>query len=616
MADAGAKRPFNSGLATILALARLPAGSPRTSNDGVSAIRTFVLLAALVAYAPAFAQHQYGDPYSGSLETIKMHQDQNRISTYRNDFSTPSFRVEQQIWRPTAPSYSASSSYSTPSGAPTPGSLTGNLLPEPLLVPFGGSAARPTGPRDGYAISQQILASTRFVPVTPSGPSGTQEMWKLYLAQDGSADPARAVALARPGAEAGAPEAMLLLAMANLQGRGLLANEKLAFDWMSRAASGNHVVAQMLLGEMYLNGIGIARSESMALSWLQKAADAGEPRAAFEVGMILTTSRPGVPADVVRAAADFERAARAGDAMGQYLYALCLQTGTGVTRNPAGAIAWLQKASDQGLAAARLRLGQAYYFAEGVPADYGRAREQFELATATEPGAFNALGIYYSDGKAVPQDHVRAGEYFRKGAEQGDREAQFNLASAYFMGEGVAHDEAEAKRWLTRAADAGDPMAQYMAGLESIIGFDVVQAVKRLQQAAAGGFVPALDKLCDLSLRERGVVSLSSAEFTPTVQAGIAENQPACLYVQANRLTYGILGPRDPEQALSLLERAAEGGYHEAELEFGRGLLDLVGQGEPGQDAELQALAEFWLTRAARHGNREADELLRRLGGR
>ena len=111
-------------------------------------------------------------------------------------------------------------------------------------------------------------------------------MWKLYLAQDGSADPARAVALARPGAEAGTPEAMLLLAMANLQGRGLPANEILAFDWMSRAASGNHVVAQMLLGEMYLNGIGIARSESMALSWLQKAADAGEPRAASEVGLI------------------------------------------------------------------------------------------------------------------------------------------------------------------------------------------------------------------------------------------------------------------------------------------------------------------------------------------
>jgi len=574
------------------------------------------LLAALVAHAPAFAQHQYGDPYSGSFQTIKMYQDQNRISTYRNDFSTPAFRVEQQIWRPATPSYSTSSSYSTPQGAPAPGSLTGNLLPEPLLVPFGGSTAQPTGPRDGYAISQQILANTRLQPVTPSGPSGTKEMWKLYLAQDGGADPARAVALARPGAEAGAPEAMLLLAMASLQGRGMPANEKLAFDWMSRAAAANHVVAQTLLGEMYWNGIGVARSESMALAWLQRAADAGEPRAAFEVGMILTTSRPGVPADLVRAAAGFERAARAGDAMGQYLYALCLQTGRGVTRDPAEAIAWLQKASDHGLAAARLRLGQAYYFAEGVPADYGRAREQFELATAAEPGAFNALGIYYSDGKAVPPDHVRAGEYFRKGAEQGDREAQFNLASAYFMGEGVAHDEVEAMRWLTRAADAGDPMAQYMSGLASIAGLrvplDVVQGVKRLQQAAAGRYAPALDKLCDLSLRERGGVSLSSAEFTPTLQAGMAENQPACLYVQANRLTYGILGPRDPEQALSLLERAAEGGYHEAELEFGRGLLDLVGQGEPGQDAELQALAEFWLTRAARHGSREADELLRR----
>lgn len=582
----------------------------------MSSMRTVWLLAALAVSTSAIAQRQFGDPYAGAFQTVTMYQEQSRISNYRNDFSTPTYRVERQIWQPTASSYSTASTYTTPLGAPAPGSLTGNLVPRPLLVPFGGTPSKPAEPRDGYAISQQILASIRSVPAVATQPSDPDEMWKLYLAEDGSAAAARAVALARPGAEAGVPGAMLLLAMANLQGRGLPANEKLAFDWMSRAAAGNDAVAQTLLGEMYLNGIGAARSEATALTWLQKAADAGEPRAAFEAGMMLTTDRPGIPADLPRAAAYFERAARAGDAMGQYLYAMCLQTGKGVSRDPAGAIAWLQRAGGQGLAPAQLRLGQAYYFAEGVPADYGRARELFERAAAAEPGAFNALGIYYSDGKAVPQDHVRAGEYFRKGAERGDREAQFNLASAYFFGEGVAHDEIEAMRWLTRAADAGDSMAQYMSGLKSMTGRDVVQAVKRFQQAAAGGFAPALDRLCDLSLRERGVVSLSSAEFTPTLQAGMAANQPACLFAQANRLTYGILGPSDPEQAMNLLERAAGGGYHEAELEYGRGFLGLMGQGDPGQDAKLRELAEFWLTRAAQHGSREADELLRRLGPR
>lgn len=574
-------------------------------------MRTVIIIAALAVSAPAHAQRAYGDPYGGAFQTIQMQQDQNRISNFRNDFSTPSFRVEQQIWQPSRPSYPQSRDNSS---LRSTGLGTEIYRPQPALIPFANTQGSDNSSRSGYEISRQILASTQLIPDVPAAPAAAEDVWAIYLGQERAADPARAVALARPGAEAGVPDAMLLLAVAYLQGRGLPASEPLAFDWMSRAAAGNHVVAQTLLGEMYLNGIGVERSESSALVWLQKAADAGEPRAAFEVGMLLTSDRPGIAADLPRAAAAFERAARAGDALGQYLYALCLQTGKGVARNPAAALPWLQKASDQGLAAARLRLGQAYYFAEGVPADYGRAREQFELASATEPGAFNALGIYYSDGKAVPPDYVRAGEYYRKGAELGDREAQFNLATAYFFGEGVTQDEAEAMRWLTRAADAGDPMAQYMAGLKSVIGLDVPQAVRRFQQAAAGGFAPALDRLCDLSLRERGVVSMSSAEFTPTLRAGIAANQPACLFAQSNRLAYGILEPRNADEALNLLERAAEGGYHEAELEYGRGLLGLVGQSDPGQDAQLLELAAFWLDRAAQHGSREAAELLRQAG--
>lgn len=580
-------------------------------------LRIAAFLAALAVSTSAHAQRAYGDPYGGAFQTIQMYQDQNRISTYRNDFSTPTYRVEQQIWRPSNPGYPQSTGYGNSRSTDL---ATEVYRPQPALIPFANAQGADSSPRDGYAISQQILASARLVPVVPSAPAAPDDMWALYLGKDGGVDSARAVALARPRAEAGVADAMLLLAVAYLQGRGLPASEQLAFDWMSRAAAANHVVAQTLLGEMYLSGIGVERSESLALAWLQKAADAGEPRAALGVGMILAADRPGIPANLSLAAAGFERAARAGDATGQYLYALCLQTGSGVARNPAAAIGWLQKASDQGLAVAQVRLGQAYYFAEGVPADYTRARELFERASVAEPGAFNALGIYYSDGKAVPQDHVRAGEYFRKGAELGDREAQFNLASAYFMGEGVPHDEDKAMQWLTRAADAGDAMAQYMTGLASLTGVrvppDIGQAVRRLQQSAAGGFVPALNWLCDLSLRERGIVSMASPEFTPTLRAGIAGNQPACLYVQANRLTYGILESRNPDLALDLLERAAEGGYHQAELEYGRGFLELVGQGDPDQDAQLRKLAAFWLGRAAQHGSREAEELLRESGWR
>lgn len=581
-------------------------------------MRSIALLAALFVSASALGQRQYGDPYAGAMQTVAMYAEQNRMSSYRNDFSTPAYRVEQQIWRPSTPSYQAS---------PTSPSSTGLgsevHRPRPMLVPYGNTGQASERARDGYSISMEILKGRGRAPNAVPAPvaADSTDLWSLYPVEGPGGDPVRAVALARPRADSGDAQAMLLLALAYLQGRGLPADERQSFAWMTRAAESNERNAQTLLGEMYLNGIGVEADESTALVWLQRAADAGEPRAALEVGLILSSERPGVPADQGRAAAYLERAARAGDDMGQYLYAICLQTGMGVARDKAAAIDWLRKASDQGLAMAQLRLGQAYYFAEGAPHDYRRALELFELAAAqSELGAFNYLGMYYSDGLAVVPDLPRAMDFFRKGAEQGDREAQFNLGSAYGIGFGVPRDDREAMRWVTLAADAGNPMAQYMAGLASLAGLgvppDAAQGVRRLQLSAAGRFAPALDKLCDLSMRERSGLDMTSPEFTSTLQAGTAENQPACLYVQAARLNNGILGPQDPDQAVDLLERAAEGGYHQAELDYGSQFLALIGRMDASNDADLRATARFWLNRAAEHGSQQAEELLRQQGWR
>jgi len=50
-------------------------------------------------------------------------------------------------------------------------------------------------------------------------------------------------------------------------------------------------------------------------------------------------------------------------------------------------------------------------------------------------------------------------------AENGNRDAQFNLGLLYEHGLGVARDDAEALRWYRRAAAAGDAAAQYNVGL-------------------------------------------------------------------------------------------------------------------------------------------------------
>jgi len=56
----------------------------------------------------------------------------------------------------------------------------------------------------------------------------------------------------------------------------------------------------------------------------------------------------------------------------------------------------------------------------------------------------------------VTQDYAQAVKWYRKAAEQGDADAQFNLALMYDNGQGVPQDYVQAHMWLNLAA-AGLP---------------------------------------------------------------------------------------------------------------------------------------------------------------
>ena len=53
----------------------------------------------------------------------------------------------------------------------------------------------------------------------------------------------------------------------------------------------------------------------------------------------------------------------------------------------------------------------------------------------------------YENGQGVAQNYAEAVKWYRKAAEQGYAEAQFNLGVMYETGEGVAQDYAEALKW-------------------------------------------------------------------------------------------------------------------------------------------------------------------------
>jgi len=91
---------------------------------------------------------------------------------------------------------------------------------------------------------------------------------------------------------------------------------------------------------------------------------------------------------------------------------------------------------------------------------------------------------------------------WRKKAETGDANAQFNLGVMYDNGMGVPKDDAEAAKWYRKAADQGNVWGQYMVGMlyhygEGVLK-DLVQAHVWYNIAGANGHERAKKNLTSI----------------------------------------------------------------------------------------------------------------------
>ena len=82
------------------------------------------------------------------------------------------------------------------------------------------------------------------------------------------------------------------------------------------------------------------------------------------------------------------------------------------------------------------------------------------LLRAGELGSLEAqrdLGALFAKGDWTgPRDSARAAEWYRRAAERGHPDAQYNLGFMFLLGEGVQTDPDEGLRWLRRSAEQGD----------------------------------------------------------------------------------------------------------------------------------------------------------------
>jgi TPR repeat protein len=92
----------------------------------------------------------------------------------------------------------------------------------------------------------------------------------------------------------------------------------------------------------------------------------------------------------------------------------------------------------------------------------------------------------YNNGEGVVKDDKQAAAWYRKAAEQGHIDAQYNLGLMYSTGEGVAQDYKLAYVWSAVAAANGDALA---ANNRDIFAKSLSPAALAEAQTVAGQYV-------------------------------------------------------------------------------------------------------------------------------
>ncbi|HUA14765.1 MAG TPA: PDZ domain-containing protein [Verrucomicrobiae bacterium] len=222
---------------------------------------------------------------------------------------------------------------------------------------------------------------------------------------------------------------------------------------------------------------------------------------------------------------------------------------------------------------------------------------------------FNLASMYYL-GQGKPQDSTLAYQWYTKAAEQDFANAQAALGYLYSTGKGVQPDYVRAAQWYRKAAEHGNALAQDNLGMMYKKGTGVPQDDKQAAQwctkAAEQGFVQGQFHLAFMYYEGRGEFKDYSEAvkwYTKAAEKGFAPAQFSLggMYENAN----GV--PRDFAQALQWYSKAAEQGYAPAQLYLGSMYTD--GRGVP---KNLQ-LARQWYSKAAQDGNPEATTALAKL---
>ena len=266
-----------------------------------------------------------------------------------------------------------------------------------------------------------------------------------------------AFAYFKKAADLGNPVGQSGLGLMYLHGKGVDQDYKKAFDYFRKAAEQNWVDGQLQLGNMYYHGLGVNPDYKMAVKYFNLASQSGHILAFYNLadmhatgtGMLRScptavelyknVAERGKWGELLMEAHSDHRRGRLDEALVKYL--ILAELGYEVAQSNVAfmldrqeteqlydtdsddlwkrALVYWTRAASQGYSAARVRLGDYYYYGHGTDVDYETAAYHYRIASE----------------------------------QQNNAQAMFNLAYMHELGHGMKQDIHLAKRFYDMAAE-------------------------------------------------------------------------------------------------------------------------------------------------------------------
>ena len=241
----------------------------------------------------------------------------------------------------------------------------------------------------------------------------------------------------------------------------------------------------------------------------------------------------------------------------------------------------------------RAQYNLAYYFEKGrgCKADTKKALEWYEKAVVSGygPAAFT-LGYYYQEGNGITvKDAASAYNYYKIGADLGDRNAMSALAGCYLNGRGTAYDiDKGLSIRKALAEDETDGFQAFFIGTHYCFTADYV-------------YYSLKHKFPDKSL-------LDPVEGMKWLRKSAQQNNPNAMDYIGDLYMDGNGVPINKQEAVKWYRKAADLGFDEAMWNLGRCY-------EKGEGVEKSIdNAVSWYKKGAENGFAKCKQALKRLG--